>query len=324
MSGAALATLRKQVAESKSPIPARRVAKLLVDKQVLTPAIAQRLLAAASKPASSGSPAPAAKGTQPKPRQGTVAARGRSRPRVAAGRGASAFARGLAAVGAASPLDALVSDPSLAAAVERGQSARAARTPKEEFLPVAFPATAIGRPSPQSNMPWVWIGAAAAVLLVLVVVTVWLLNRPNPEALLEPADARYQKGSYAEAIEGYDGFLSYFPRHARLRHARVRRGLAELRLAFAEKTGRRSAAVETAKPSCPRSVPKRNSTPRRAPFSSPLLPRPPSRWPWRARATASPRVDRPGPGDAVAGRAVHFPPRTSRWSGSAASRPPWP
>ena len=53
VSAAALATLRKQVAESKTPIPARRIAKLLVNKQVLTPAIAQRLV---GRPGQAGGP----------------------------------------------------------------------------------------------------------------------------------------------------------------------------------------------------------------------------------------------------------------------------
>ena len=62
VSAAALATLRKQVAESKTPIPARRVAKLLVDKQVLTPALPSACCARAartSRPRRKAAPCPA-------------------------------------------------------------------------------------------------------------------------------------------------------------------------------------------------------------------------------------------------------------------------
>ena len=199
--------------------------------------------------------------------------RGRPRPRVAAGRGTSPLPAGLPPLARlhASPLDALASDPGLAAAVSEGSPLGPPPPRKKNFLQSLFRRRSSGVRRRRRKMPWVWIGAAAAVLLVLVVVTVWLLNRPNPEALLDPADALYQKGSYAEAIEGYDGFLSYFPRHARP-DARVRRGLAELRLAFDEKTAS-SAALETAKRVLPAIGPEAEFDAEAGPILVVMLPR---------------------------------------------------
>ena len=119
-----LATLRKQVAQSKAPIAAERVAKLLVDKQVLTPAIAQRLLAAQGKPAPKPPPGPAAKSPSPKPaiRQPAAADRGSTSlldeelPPLAAG--LPPLAAELPPLAASGPLDALMSDPSLANSAE--------------------------------------------------------------------------------------------------------------------------------------------------------------------------------------------------------------
>ena len=72
---------------------------------------------------------------------------------------------------------------------------------------------------------------------------------------------------------------SDFPGTRASPRARVRRGLAELRLKVAEPAGE-SAAAETAKRvRARRSAPRRNSTPRRAPFSPPCSPRSPSGWP---------------------------------------------
>ena len=255
--GGVLATLRKQVAESKSPIPARRVAKLLVDKKALTPAIAQQLLAAASKPA------PAAKAAAD---PGLASLLDEELPPLPAG------LPPLASPLDASPLDALASDPGLAAGLSEGSPLGPPPPRKKNFLQSLFRRRSSGVRRRRRKMPWVWIGAAAAVLLVLVVVTVWLLNRPNPEALLDPADTLYQKGSYAEAIEGYNGFLKYFPRHARSGRARVRRGLAELRLAFDEKTAS-PAALETAKRVLPAIGPETEFDAEAGPILVVMLPR---------------------------------------------------
>ena len=179
----------------------------------------------------------------------------------------------------ASPLDALASDPGLAAGLSEGGPLGPPPPERRISFSLSSRNGASGVRRRRRKMPWVWIGTAAAVLLVLVVVSVWLLNRPNPEALLDPADTLYQKGSYAEAVEGYNGFLKYFPRHAQY-DARVRRGLAELRLVFDEKTASsgRPGDGETG-PARDRS---RDGIRRRGrpPFFSSCCPGPPSRWPW--------------------------------------------
>ncbi len=288
VSAAALATLRKQVAESKTPIPARRIAKLLVDKQVLTPAIAQRLLGGPDKPA--------AQGTVP-----TSEAEGHKRGTVPLGRPAAAksgpapgpaslldeelppLPAGLPPLGGGS-LDALMSDPSLAAAVEQGSPLAPLPPPKKSFFASLAERFRGGGRRRRSYMPWVWIGAAATALVVLVaVVVVWLVTGQDPNVLLAPADADYQSGAYAKAIEGYDKFLGRFPRHAASPRARVRRGLAELRLKAAEPGGE-PAAAETAKRVVPAGSAEAEFDAEAGPLLATLLPQIAERLALRARA----------------------------------------
>ena len=82
--------------------------------------------------------------------------------------------------------------------------------------------------------------------MLVAILVIYVVTRQDPEALLKPADDEYKKGSFAKAIEDYDKFLDYFPRHAASGRAQVRRGLAELRRDDA-KAGGESAAAETAK-----------------------------------------------------------------------------
>jgi outer membrane protein assembly factor BamB len=237
--GAVLATLRKQVAESKTPIAARRIAKLLVDKQVLTPAIAQRLLGGQGKPA-------AAAGTVPVSRPTAATSGPAAGPASLLDEELPPLPAGLPPLAGGS-LDGLLSDPSLAAAADESSPLTPLAPAKQGlFAPLAQPLRRGGRRRAR-NMLWVWIAAGATALVVLIaVVVIAIVSRQDPETLLAPAEDDYQKGSFAKAVEEYDKFLDHFPRHAASGRARVRRGLAELRLKAAEPGGE-SAAAETAK-----------------------------------------------------------------------------
>ena len=68
----------------------------------------------------------------------------------------------------------------------------------------------------------------------------------TPTKVLQPADAAYQAGAWADAVQQYDAFLDRYPKLAVSGRTRVRRGLARLRLALAE-TAAESTALATAR-----------------------------------------------------------------------------
>jgi len=82
------------------------------------------------------------------------------------------------------------------------------------------------------KLPWPWIGAGAAGLLILLLIVLWIANRADPDEMLVPADALYEKGSYAEAIPKYDEYLESYSNREAAGRAFVRRGLAQLRLSL--------------------------------------------------------------------------------------------
>jgi outer membrane protein assembly factor BamB len=228
-----LAALRKQVAESKSWVAARQVAKLLIDKKLLAPDAAQRLLAGSASKVPQSTAASQAKGQRPK------TALKESPPAPAVGSGLTSLLDDeLAplpgfAPSTAGPLDALLNDPTLAAAIAEASPLDIPAAPKKKafFKSVAGPIRTGGRQRAR-RLLWTRLGVAAAAFLLVVAVTIWTLTRPGPGELLEPADAQYESGSYAEAIVKYDVYLAYFPNLSTSGRARVRRGLAQLRLNY--------------------------------------------------------------------------------------------
>ena len=220
-----LKALRKQVAEAKTPVSARRLAALLVDKKLLTAPLAERLLAA-QKPAA---PSPA-----------------KSEPGAAASGVSSLLDEELPPLGTglppltSSPLDAMFAEPALLDSAAEGPAlAPAAPVSAAPLAPPAPPRKDIldslakslrrlRRRVPRRS-PWLWGGVAAASLLILLGLAAALFGRRrDPNELLRPADASYENGSYAEAVEGYQEYLERFPRHQSAGRARVRQGLARL------------------------------------------------------------------------------------------------
>ncbi len=79
--------------------------------------------------------------------------------------------------------------------------------------------------------PFLWGGGV--LLLVLIgsgVLLYFVLSRGNATAMYEVAEKAYADGSYSQAIEHYDNFLESFPSDKNSGAARVRRGLAMLRI----------------------------------------------------------------------------------------------
>ena len=316
--GSTLAALRKQVAESKTRISARQVAKLLVDKGLLTAAMAQHLLGGETKPPAKAAPKPRQQPSRPqhrKPARNRPARRGaaapgkgqppkpasqkplaaasppaesglaslldeefpslseglpppdegqppkpaQQKPPAAAAPPAesglaslldeelSSLSGGLPSLGAG-PLDALMNDPSLAEAVQEPSPLDAPATPKKG-LPRSSSRAGWRRRAVRRDASWPGSASGAAGVLAIIAIIVWAATRQDPNEVLQPADAAYQEGSYSEAVKQYDAFLEQYPNLASSGRARVRRGLARLRVAIAE-TPSESAVLETAK-SCP-------------------------------------------------------------------------
>ena len=224
-----LDAVRTQISGSKTRVSARQVAKLLIDKKLLTVAVAQRLLGAhgavAAKPVAPSKPVPT-----PKP-----AARA---PRAMSGAG-SLLDEELPPLPAdamlGSPLsstpmslDGLMSDPSLAeAAVGAALLERPKPAGRKSMASRLRRLVRAGRKS-----SWLWIVAIAAGVLAVLGIVVWVVSRPSPETLLEPADELFASGSYAAAMARYDEYLERFPKRPAASRARVRRGLAQLQLAM--------------------------------------------------------------------------------------------
>lgn len=224
-----LAALRKQLAQAKAPVPAAKIAKILIDKGFLTPLLAKRLLGGKE---ADGDPAT----KRPQPKSDAAKKPAAETPAAASGfaslldeelpplpGGAGGFAGG-------GSLDALLSDPSFQAAAASGSPLlpAAPRKSQDSFF-ARF--NQRGKSGTYWDAPVAWIGGGVAALLLLGGALLWTLTRPSSEELLAPADADYQAGQYAAAVAKYDEYLRQFPKQAAAGRARVRRGLAQVRLA---------------------------------------------------------------------------------------------
>ncbi len=264
-----LADLRKQVLESKTRVSARQVAKLLVDKGMLTSATAQQLLESGAKPPEKPAPADTAGQTaaaaQPSGKKAgpasppAASAKGQpakppvQKPSPLAGPSAdsgmaslleeelSSLSDGMSSLGGG-PLDALLSDPSLAEAVQESNPLDAPVAAKRR---AAKPSALWGSRRARKRL-LVWISGAAAGILAIVAIVVWLATRQDPTKVLEPADSAYQAGAWADAVQQYDAFLDRYPKLPVSGRTRVRRGLARLRLTLSE-TAADSTIVATAR-----------------------------------------------------------------------------
>ena len=253
-----IADLLKQVANSKTPVSARQVAKLLVDKGMLPAAVAQGLLSSKPEPAAKAPAASKAAGHAAPPAKPAAAPGGKkpSGPAAAPATGqpkpppaeppsgsglASLLDEELASLSdglpslAGGPLDGLLNDPSLAATVQDGSPLDAPAAPRKR-LGKSLRRVLWGTRRARKRL-WIGIGVAAAGVAAIVAVSIWAATRQDPLEVLQPAEAAYQEGDYKEAVAQYEKFLERYPRHAVSGRVRVRRGLARLKLALAGSPG---------------------------------------------------------------------------------------
>lgn len=84
--------------------------------------------------------------------------------------------------------------------------------------------------------PWdstlILVGGGALLLLIFAGAgLIWLLMGKGGDDMIAKADELYRQGAYTKAIDQYDQFLSQYPGHKSVSHAKVQRGLAQLRQA---------------------------------------------------------------------------------------------
>ena len=122
-----------------------------------------------------------------------------------------------------SPLDKLLNDPSLAAAAATAgplqptvKKKRAAVDPRTVRIAIAA-------------------GAGLTVLFLVIVLVLSLGGSDGGEQQLAKANERYEAGDYAAAAAQFDEFLLADPRHAAADQARLRRGVARIQVAVADK-----------------------------------------------------------------------------------------
>jgi len=242
-----LATLRKQVADAQTPVSAGKIARLLIDKGFLTPLVAQRLLAAGQHSHAAQSPAPESIAPQPAKSTDAVAPSGvaslldEELPPLPSEPGAASGSGLLDALPAAGPLPGAAGGLQPAAG-----SVLHPVAPRKGWRDSLRRSARRGKKRTFWNAPLTWIGGGAAALVILGSAVLWALTRPSADEFLDPADDDYQAGLFAQAIEEYDAYLQRFPKHSAVGRARVRRGLAQLRLA-AEGMGDAPQTLSTAR-----------------------------------------------------------------------------
>ena len=87
-------------------------------------------------------------------------------------------------------------------------------------------------------------GGALLAILIVGGVLYWALSRESGDKMIELANQDYADGSYSQAINKYDQFLTRYSGHAKTSFARVRKGLA--RMWQADGVGNWPRALQTA------------------------------------------------------------------------------
>lgn len=248
LSARTLASLREQVAQSRTPIPADAIAKRLVKHGRLTASQAKRLLASAEAapakdddlgfaPLDGENEAVEKKAEKPRPK---VARKPESRP--APSRPATQPDQP-----STSLLDEDISSPA------ESQESPFNGILSDDSASVASFGNPLGASSPARGSIWqrlfrrkpkiqteeekwgsslMLIGGGALASLVLLGGVLFLaLTRGSGDEMFRLADEDYRAGSYAQAIHKYKAYLDKFPNHSQNSVARVRIGLAELRQA---------------------------------------------------------------------------------------------
>jgi outer membrane protein assembly factor BamB/TolA-binding protein len=79
------------------------------------------------------------------------------------------------------------------------------------------------------DTPLLLLGGGGLIVLILAGTIIgWLLLREDADAILRDASQFYDGGSYTQAVNQYDRFVTNFPRHPQISEAKVKLGLATI------------------------------------------------------------------------------------------------
>ncbi len=244
-----LADLRKLIAQAKTPVSAYRLAKILVDNRVLADVVVRGIfdedLAEHPKKLRRAEEIPSKQLKKAKadasedlgfaPDKKIEDAKVERQAASNAAAAGSLFddelpplSAGLSNI-ASGGIGDLWNDPNFAALLGEANPLESSPPRKKGYFHTMIDRL---RRRAGGKLPWPWIGAAAAGLLILFVMVILIVNRSDPDEMLVPADALYESGSYAESITKYDEYLETYSKREAAGRARVRRDLAQLRLAW--------------------------------------------------------------------------------------------
>lgn len=130
------------------------------------------------------------------------------------------------------PLDGLMSDAAMTASAGSASPLDSSSSRKRGlfgFLRRGKPKVKTGEEQWGSSL--MLLGGGGLLVLLIVLVALWYsLSKNSGDEALELADKAYRDGSYSRSVDQYKQFVERFPKHAGVSVARVRIGLAQLRL----------------------------------------------------------------------------------------------
>lgn len=130
------------------------------------------------------------------------------------------------------PLDGLMSDAAMSASAGSASPLDSSSSKKRglfSFLRRGKPKVKTGEEQWGSSL--MLLGGGGLLVLLIVLAALWYsLSRNSGDEALELADKVYRDGSYSRSVDQYKQFVEKFPNHAGVSFARVKIGLAQLRL----------------------------------------------------------------------------------------------
>ncbi len=254
VSAEAIRTLRRRIEQNPEKFGPQAVIEWLVDQGHITTAQGQRLLASADTarltgaspeflaedvldlaPLTSAQSPPTDVGDEPQlaplddepARKRDVPPPAKPKKQVKSGKSSTAWSHEVAPHGTPTPSRGPLDDlfgPELGRSAARGSLSRASADGDTQ-----------SKESRSRNVwdsPFLLIGGGALLLLLIVGPLLWWrLARGSAEDALAAANKDYLSGAYAQAVAKYDLFLTGFPDAPGASEAKVRQGLARMRLA---------------------------------------------------------------------------------------------
>ena len=127
------------------------------------------------------------------------------------------------------PLDGLMSDAAMTASASPLNAASSTKRGLFGFLRRGKPKVKTGEEQWGSSL--MLLGGGGLLVLLIVLAALWYsLSKNSGDEALELADKAYRDGSYSRSIDQYKQFVKKYPKHTAVSFARVKIGLAQLRL----------------------------------------------------------------------------------------------